>query len=84
MVSDADENRHLSVVVELAPGADATPDRAATVADAVRAALLRVNSEYANYVPAERQTPRVVLRPTDDPEFFPVGVKHRYTRPAKP
>jgi phenylacetate-CoA ligase len=82
VVSDADENRHLSVAVELAPGATADPDRAATVATAIRAALLRVNSEYANYVPAAQQTPRVVLRPADDPEYFPVGVKHRYTRPA--
>lgn len=77
VVSDEDENRHLSVVVETVPGA--TPD-AAVIATEVRAALLRLNSEFAHYVPAERQTPRVELRPPNDPEYFPAGVKHRYTR----
>jgi phenylacetate-CoA ligase len=24
--------------------------------------------------------PQVALAPTGDPEYFPVGVKHRYTR----
>jgi phenylacetate-CoA ligase len=50
-------------------------------AESIRAELRRLNSEFAHYVPAERQTPDVELRPADDPEFFPVGVKHRYTRP---
>jgi phenylacetate-CoA ligase len=80
--SDADEDRYLSVVVEVAPGVDADPTRAATLADGIRTALLRLNSEYANYVPVDRQTPRVELRPTNDPEYFPPGVKHRYTRPS--
>ena len=43
--------------------------------------LRRLNSEFAHYVPAERQLPEVVLRPTGDPGYFPAGVKHRYTRP---
>ncbi|MEV0708476.1 hypothetical protein [Nocardia aurea] len=42
--------------------------------------LVRRNSQYANYVPADRRSPRVELRDAGDPEYFPVGVKHRYTR----
>ncbi|WP_433797127.1 phenylacetate--CoA ligase family protein [Actinoplanes sp. CA-252034] len=79
-LEDADRDRHLSVAVELAPGERATPEREATVAASIRAELLRLNSEFAHYVPAAHQTPRVELRPADDPELFPKGVKHRYTR----
>jgi phenylacetate-CoA ligase len=82
VVSDSDEERHLSIVAELAPGAPAGPARAAELAGAVREELLRLNSEFANYVPAAYQTPRVELRPTGDPEWFPPNVKHRYTRPG--
>jgi phenylacetate-CoA ligase len=80
-VEDADRDRWLSVVVELAPGAAGTPELAATVAESIRAELLRLNSEFAHYVPAEYQLPRVELRAAGDPEYFPAGVKHRYTRP---
>ncbi|MEV0899993.1 phenylacetate--CoA ligase family protein [Actinoplanes sp. NPDC049802] len=79
-VEDADHDRHLSVVVELATGAEPSPERAGLAAESIRAELLRLNSEFANYVPASYQTPRIELRPADDPEFFPRGVKHRYTR----
>ncbi|MFC5688462.1 phenylacetate--CoA ligase family protein [Amycolatopsis mediterranei] len=78
-VEDADRDRRLRLTVETAPGATADPAR---IAAAVRAELVRLNSEFAHYVPAERQLPDVVLRPAGDPEYFPVGVKHRYTRPA--
>jgi phenylacetate-CoA ligase len=79
-VEDADRDRWLSVVVELAPGAGATPERERLAAESIRAELLRLNSEFAHYVPAGHQMPRVELRAADDPEFFPKGVKHRYTR----
>ncbi|MBE8521283.1 phenylacetate--CoA ligase family protein [Amycolatopsis sp. H6(2020)] len=78
-VEDADRDRRLRVTVETAPGATADAGR---IAEAVREQLLRLNSEFAHYVPAERQLPDVVLRPAGDPEYFPVGVKHRYTRPG--
>jgi phenylacetate-CoA ligase len=77
---DADRNRYLSVVVELAPQTDASADKERTIAESILAQLLRLNSEFASYVPAERRLPRVSLAPTGDPEYFPVGVKHRYTR----
>jgi phenylacetate-CoA ligase len=76
-VADDDENVRLRVTVELALGRTGDPER---VAESVRDQLLRLNSEFAHYVPTERQTPEVVLKPTGDPECFPVGVKHRYTR----
>jgi phenylacetate-CoA ligase len=78
---DDDHDRHLSIVVELAPGERAEPGRAGVLADSIRAELERLNSEFAHYVPAESRTPRVELRPAGDPEHFPPGVKHRYTRP---
>ncbi len=42
--------------------------------------LRRLNSEYASYVPPERQRPLVLLHPHGDPQWFPVGVKHSWTR----
>ena len=42
--------------------------------------LLKQNSEYANYVPADAQRVRVVLYEFADPLWFPGGVKHKYTR----
>ena len=65
----------------VAPGALPPSDATALLAEALRADLRRLNSEFANYVPAGHQTPVVELRPAGDPEYFPVGVKHRYTRP---
>jgi phenylacetate-CoA ligase len=78
-VEDADRDRRLRVTVETAQGRTADADLIAT---SIRDQLLRLNSEFAHYVPAERQLPDVVLRPAGDPEHFPVGVKHRYTRPS--
>jgi phenylacetate-CoA ligase len=78
-VTDTDQNVALRVTVELAPGRTGDPDE---VAESIRAQLCRLNSEFAHYVPAARQRPEVVLRPAGDPEYFPVGVKHRYTRPG--
>lgn len=77
---DADQDRRLHVAVELAPGAASSEPRRALVADAIAAVLRRLNSEYAAYVPAERQRPDVSLWPAGSPEWFPAGVKHRYTR----
>ncbi|HKN56431.1 MAG TPA: phenylacetate--CoA ligase family protein [Amycolatopsis sp.] len=79
---DADRDRFLRVTVELTPGETGDDPKAAEVADAVRAQLVRLNSEFAHYVPETRQLPVVDLRPAGDPEYFPVGVKHRYARRA--
>ena len=77
---DADKNRFLSVVVELAPGVDGSEEKREAIASSIHSQLLRLNSEFANYVPPEYQMPQVALAPIGDPEYFPIGVKHRYTR----
>jgi phenylacetate-CoA ligase len=82
-VEDADRDRRLSIVVELARDATPTDERRRAAAESIRTELLRLNSEFAHYVPAAYQTPEVELRAADDPEFFPRGVKHRYTRPDR-
>lgn len=77
---DSDGDKFLYITVELLPGAAADSGHALRVAESVRRELLRLNSEYANYIPADKQQPRIVFRPFADPEYFPAGVKHRYTR----
>ncbi|MBD2436890.1 phenylacetate--CoA ligase family protein [Nostoc sp. FACHB-110] len=77
---DADKNRFLSVVVELAPEVESSEDKRQAITASILQQLLRLNSEFANYVPPEYQTPQVSLKATGDREYFPIGVKHRYTR----
>jgi phenylacetate-CoA ligase len=77
---DADQDRFLSVVVELAPGSEASEEKQDAIASSILSQLLRLNSEFANYVPKQYQLPQVELAPMGDPEYFPLGVKHRYTR----
>jgi phenylacetate-CoA ligase len=67
-VEDADRDRWLRVTVELAPGRDGDP---AVLAASIRTQLLRLNSEFAQYVPAERQQPEVVLRPAGGHRLLP-------------
>src|SRR6185295_10701306 len=77
-----DRDRELWIAVELsAPGGEAPPGPTAdAVAESILAVLVRLNSEFASYVPAARQRPRITLWPTGHPEYFPAGVKHRYSR----
>jgi phenylacetate-CoA ligase len=83
VVEDTNAERHLRAVVELAPGVPADPAYVPALAGSIRTELLRLNSEFAHYVPEAYQTPEIELRPTGDPEYFPSGVKHRYTRPPR-
>ncbi|HXS65221.1 MAG TPA: phenylacetate--CoA ligase family protein [Streptosporangiaceae bacterium] len=78
----ADRDRELRVTVELAPGESASGERAQVLADAIRAELRRLNSEFAHYVPDESQLPVIDLRLAGDPDYFQPGIKHRYTRPT--
>ncbi|WP_283133132.1 phenylacetate--CoA ligase family protein [Rhizohabitans arisaemae] len=80
VVEDADRNRRLAVTVELAPGVAGTDELHRTVRSSILTHLLRLNSEFAHYVPEPYQGPEVELRPHGDPAHFPPGVKHRYTR----
>jgi phenylacetate-CoA ligase len=77
---DADHDLHLSILVELAPGAEASEPRALVAAQSIEEQLCRLNSEFASYVPRERRAPKVTLVMAGHPEHFPIGVKHRYTR----
>ncbi len=77
---DADKNRFLAVVVELAPGVESSEDKRQAITASILSQLLRLNSEFANYVSPEYQRPQVTLAPMGDSEYFPIGVKHRYTR----
>jgi phenylacetate-CoA ligase len=77
---EADQNRRLWVVVELAPQEQASQERIETLSVAILSELLRLNSEFANYVPSAYQAAIIELVPTGDADYFPVGVKHRYTR----
>jgi phenylacetate-CoA ligase len=70
----------LYVVVELAPNVSADEAKAQSMADSILGQLLRLNTEFANYTPAEYRRPKVELKPAGDPDWFPVGVKHRYSR----
>lgn len=80
IVHDADENAALTIAVELANGVKGDASLADALARAVETQLLRLDAEYAAYVPKDRQRPRITLHPTGDPEYFPLGVKHRYSR----
>ncbi|MCQ8103803.1 phenylacetate--CoA ligase family protein [Methylomonas sp. SURF-2] len=76
-------DKELHIAVELLPAVTPDPGLPETIALAVKTQLLRLNSEFAHYTPVERQLPRVSLHAFADPEYFPVGVKHRYTRKAE-
>ncbi|RUS30283.1 putative phenylacetate-CoA ligase [Jimgerdemannia flammicorona] len=75
---DEDGDIWLSVVVELALGIEPSIELERTIAESIKDSLVRLNSEYANYVPEEKRVPRVLLVDNGDPQRFPVGVKHRY------
>ena len=73
-------DKYLHIAVELLPGVEEGEGMAAAMGESIRTQLLRLNSEFAHYTPAERQLPGITLCPFADPEYFPAGVKHRYTR----
>jgi phenylacetate-CoA ligase len=73
-------DKYLHIAVELLPGVLADKVMEAVIAGSIQTQLLRLNSEYANYIPHERQVPKILLTAFSDPDYFPAGVKHRYTR----
>ncbi|MGZ8190995.1 MAG: phenylacetate--CoA ligase family protein [Methylococcaceae bacterium] len=75
-----DGNKVLHIAVELLPGIEPVAAMVPVIAESIRAQLLRLNSEFSNYTPAERQLPQITLCSFADSEYFPAGVKHRYTR----
>jgi len=79
-LEDEDRNRVLSIVVELTPNEEPDDEKHGLLTESVLTQLLRLNSEFANYVPAEYRSPHLTLLPFGHPDYFPPGVKHRYTR----
>jgi phenylacetate-CoA ligase len=77
---DAARDRYLAIAVELAPGVTATEKIRDEITQSIAAQLCRLNSEFVHYTPREHQLPRVTLHHSGDPEYFPPGVKHRYSR----
>ncbi|WP_219463044.1 phenylacetate--CoA ligase family protein [Nonomuraea rhizosphaerae] len=77
---DEGRDRHFTVTVELMPGEKPSEETARLVGASILAQLLRLNSEFAAYVPLAQQEPVVRLRELGDPEYFPPGAKHRYSR----
>lgn len=80
VLEDKEHNRSLSVTIELAHGAVASDEKRQLAAQSVEDHLVRLNSEFAHHTPAKYRKPHVVLLSTGDTEYFPRGVKHRYTR----
>ena len=77
---DEDSNSILTIAVELAPNIVTSDRLKKTITTSITTQLLRLNSEYRNYVVEEYKTPRITLYTFGDTEYFPIGVKHRYTR----
>lgn len=77
---DQARNRYLSITVELNANQKPEALKAAIITESILFQLRRLNSEFANYVPEAFQRPKVTLLPFGDPDYFPAGIKHRYTR----
>lgn len=84
VVENAAHDSVLQISVELAGGEQPNLTVAQAVQHSIEKHLLQVNSEYAHYVPKERQHVFVRLLPLGEPHYFPTGVKHRYSRPKTP
>lgn len=79
---DADRNRFLAIAVELAPEVVGDAAKVQLIGASILHHLLRLNGEFAAYVPTAYQQPHVTLHPAGDPVYFPAGIKHSYTRDA--
>jgi phenylacetate-CoA ligase len=77
---DQDLNQGLAIAVELAAGVELDQEQRQLIGTEICTQLRRLNSEFANYVPAAKQMPQISLHPIGDPDYFPRGIKHRYTR----
>jgi phenylacetate-CoA ligase len=74
------ERPRFTVAIELADKEGADPTRIDLAEREILDTLLTHNSEYANYVSKEDQRPLVTLWSKGHPDYFPAGVKHRYSR----
>lgn len=74
------ERPRFTVAIELADKEAADPTRIELAEREILETLLTHNSEYANYMSQDDQRPVVTLWSKGHPDYFPVGVKHRYSR----
>jgi phenylacetate-CoA ligase len=74
------ERPRFAVAIELADKEAPDPTRIELAEREILETLLTHNSEYANYVSKDDQRPVVTLWSKGHPDYFPVGVKHRYSR----
>ena len=74
------ERPRFTVAIELADKEAADPTRIELAEREILDTLVTHNSEYANYVSKDDQRPVVTLWSKGHPDYFPVGVKHRYSR----
>lgn len=77
---DAEANSLFTIAIELVPGLTKNEDIENAIAFSIYTQLIRLNSEYANYVAPQYQLPHITLYEYGNQEYFPLGVKHRYTR----
>ena len=77
---DTSRDARFVIVIELARGTEGSAALASRVGASIVQGLLRLNSEYGAYVPSSRQEPSSELRPLHDADYFPPGIKHRWTR----
>ncbi len=80
IIESDDKNLRFKITVELAPGEEINDEKSRAIGESILASILRINSEYKNYVPTEYQMPLIELRKAGDSEYFPIGVKHKYVR----
>ena len=73
-------DRSLTLAVELLPQIEPEHADIKQIEESVINELLRLNSEFKAYVPLAQQKIDVTLWPHGHPDYFPAGVKHRYTR----
>ncbi|KAJ1544640.1 hypothetical protein HK096_007322 [Nowakowskiella sp. JEL0078] len=79
VMEDVEGDARLGVRVELYSGVKGTAGLRTLMEDVILEQILRLNSEYSNYVPKEKQNPLVFLHEYGDSNYFPIGIKHKYT-----
>ncbi|MBL1294375.1 MAG: phenylacetate--CoA ligase family protein [Thiotrichales bacterium] len=70
----------LKLAIELLPQITADKVDIKLLSSTVIQQLQRLNSEFKAYVPLAQQKIDVTLWSHEHPDYFPTGVKHRYTR----
>lgn len=81
---DDKAHEYIHIVIECLPDVTLNDSQKKAISQSILFQLRRLNSEFAHYVPEQRQKPVLDFKPFADPEFFPKGIKHRYTRKPLP